>query len=42
MSLTLVEKIAGRHADGLAAGTVVRAGDDDDLVFDSVHEVYLL
>ncbi len=27
MSLTLVEKIAARHADGLAAGTVVRAGD---------------
>src|ERR1700758_3568756 len=27
MSLTLVEKIAGRHADGLAPGTVVRSGD---------------
>src|ERR1017187_5870595 len=27
MGLTLVEKIATRHADGLAAGTVVRAGD---------------
>src|SRR6187200_462358 len=27
MQLTLVEKIAGRHADGLAAGTVVRSGD---------------
>jgi homoaconitate hydratase len=27
MSLTLVEKIAARHADGLAAGAVVRAGD---------------
>src|SRR5712691_13148267 len=27
MSLTLVEKIAGRHAAGLAAGTVVRSGD---------------
>src|SRR5438105_754487 len=27
MDLTLVEKIAARHADGLAAGTVVRAGD---------------
>src|SRR3954449_6167756 len=27
MGLTLVEKIAGRHADGLAPGTVVRAGD---------------
>lgn len=27
MGLTLVEKIAARHADGLAAGTVVRAGD---------------
>src|SRR5216117_3805712 len=27
MGLTLVEKIAGRHADGLAGGTVVRAGD---------------
>ncbi len=27
MSLTLVEKIASRHADGLVAGTVVRAGD---------------
>src|SRR5438309_10200032 len=27
MALTLVEKIAARHADGLAAGTVVRAGD---------------
>ena len=27
MGLTLVEKIAGRHADGLPAGTVVRAGD---------------
>ena len=27
MGLTLVEKIAARHADGLAMGTVVRAGD---------------
>src|SRR5437870_12309112 len=27
MGLTLVEKIAGRHADGLAPGTVVRSGD---------------
>src|SRR5712671_6760675 len=27
MGLTLVEKIAARHADGLAAGTLVRAGD---------------
>ncbi len=27
MGLTLVEKIAARHADGLAAGPVVRAGD---------------
>src|SRR3982075_59951 len=27
MGLTLVEKIAARHADGLASGTVVRAGD---------------
>jgi homoaconitate hydratase len=27
MSLTLVEKIAARHADGLPPGTVVRAGD---------------
>ncbi len=27
MGLTLVEKIAARHADGLPAGTVVRAGD---------------
>src|SRR5947209_12932322 len=27
MGLTLVEKIAGRHADGLARGTVVRSGD---------------
>ena len=27
MGLTLVEKIAARHADGLAAGTVIRAGD---------------
>jgi homoaconitate hydratase len=27
MGLSLVEKIAARHADGLAAGTVVRAGD---------------
>ncbi len=27
MSLTLVEKIAARHADGLAAGAVVHAGD---------------
>jgi homoaconitate hydratase len=27
MGLTLVEKIAARHADGLAAGSVVRAGD---------------
>src|SRR3981081_806184 len=27
MGLTLVEKSAGRHADGLAVGTVVRAGD---------------
>src|SRR6266403_577734 len=27
MGLTLVEKIAARHADGLAAGTVVRSGD---------------
>ena len=26
MGLTLVEKIAARHADGLPAGTVVRAG----------------
>jgi homoaconitate hydratase len=27
MGLTLVEKIAARHADGLASGTIVRAGD---------------
>ena len=27
MGLTLVEKIAGRHADGLASGAVVRSGD---------------
>src|SRR5213078_1182981 len=27
MGLTLVEKIGGRHADGLARGTVVRSGD---------------
>src|SRR5438128_2613613 len=27
MDLTLIEKIAARHADGLAAGAVVRAGD---------------
>src|ERR1700745_3157529 len=27
MGVTLVEKIAARHADGLASGTVVRAGD---------------
>jgi homoaconitate hydratase len=27
MGLTLVEKIAGRHADGLAPGTAVRSGD---------------
>src|SRR5206468_5209722 len=27
MGLTLVEKIAGRHADGLAPSTVVRSGD---------------
>src|SRR5438309_170808 len=27
MGLTLVEKIAGRHADGLAPGTLVRSGD---------------
>src|SRR5437660_1095845 len=27
MCLTVVEKIAARHADGLPAGTVVRAGD---------------
>ena len=27
MGLTLVEKIAARHADGLPVGTVVRAGD---------------
>src|SRR3989440_3884819 len=27
MGLTLVEKIAGRHADGLAPNTVVRSGD---------------
>src|ERR1700736_3534976 len=27
MGLSLVEKIAARHADGLAAGTVVHAGD---------------
>src|SRR5947208_4965694 len=27
MGLTLVEKIAGRHADGLVPGTVVRSGD---------------
>src|SRR6267378_2674153 len=27
MGLTLAEKIAARHADGLAPGTVVRAGD---------------
>jgi len=27
MGLTLVEKIATRHADGLAPGTVVRSGD---------------
>ena len=27
MGLTLVEKIAARHADGLTPGTVVRSGD---------------
>jgi homoaconitate hydratase len=27
MDLTLVEKIAARHADGLASGTVLRSGD---------------
>jgi homoaconitate hydratase len=27
MGLTLVEKIAARHADGLAPGTVIRSGD---------------
>jgi len=27
MGLTLVEKIAGRHADGLAPNAVVRSGD---------------
>src|SRR5205814_8123487 len=27
MGLTLVEKIAARHTDGIAPGTVVRAGD---------------
>src|SRR5207237_1323851 len=27
MGFTLVEKVAARHADGLAEGTVVRAGD---------------
>ena len=27
MGLTLVEKIAARHADGLPAGSVVHAGD---------------
>jgi homoaconitate hydratase len=27
MGLTLVEKIAARHADGVAAGTIVRSGD---------------
>src|SRR6266851_6074362 len=27
MGLTLIEKIAARHADGLAPGTVVRSGD---------------
>src|SRR3954454_22932922 len=27
MGLTLIEKIAARHADGLPPGTVVRAGD---------------
>ena len=27
MGLTLVEKIAARHADGLPPGTVVRSGD---------------
>ena len=27
MGLTLVEKIAGRHADGLPPNTVVRSGD---------------
>src|SRR5207249_3047962 len=27
MGLTLVEKIAARHADGLAPGAVVRSGD---------------
>src|SRR5437879_9923981 len=27
MGLTLVEKIAGRHADGVAPGTAVRSGD---------------
>ena len=27
MGLTLVEKIAARHTDGLAPGAVVRAGD---------------
>jgi len=37
MGLTLVEKIAGRHADGLAAGTVVRAGD-----FVSIHPRHVM
>src|SRR5260370_13683246 len=31
MGLTLVEKIAARHADGLAAGTLVSAGDFDSI-----------
>ena len=45
MGLTLVEKIAARHADGLAAGTVVRAGDfvfaqlGLQCVLDAVHKV---
>src|SRR5881392_2767758 len=37
MGVTLVEKIAGRHADGLAAGTVVRAGD-----FVSIHPRHVM
>src|SRR5437867_10934550 len=37
MGLTLVEKIAARHTDGLAPGAVVRAGD-----FVSIHPRHVM
>src|SRR5437762_448191 len=37
MGLTLVEKIAARHADGLPTGTVVRSGD-----FISIHPRHVM